>query len=126
MFQHACDLVRALGIPLRKVELCGGDVGFGMARTYDIEIWAPGCNEWLEVSSVSNAEAFQARRAMIRFRRGEGAKVEFVHTLNGSGLAMPRILIAILETYQQKDGSVVIPDVLRPYLGGQTVIEPLR
>jgi seryl-tRNA synthetase len=125
MFQHAADLVRALGLPMRKVELCTGDVGFGMAKTYDIEVWAAGCNEWLEVSSVSNAEGFQARRAAIRFKRGEGAKTEFVHTLNGSGLAMPRIVIAILENFQQADGSVIIPEVLRPYMGFD-VIRPVK
>jgi seryl-tRNA synthetase len=95
-----------------------------MARTYDLEMWAPGCNEWLEVSSCSNAEAFQARRAQIKYRPTAGAKAEFVHTLNGSGLATPRVVIAILENYQQADGSVVVPDVLRPYMGGLEVIEP--
>ncbi|MBX3085156.1 MAG: serine--tRNA ligase [Anaerolineae bacterium] len=125
MYQQAAGIIRLLNIPFRKLELCSGDVGFGMARTFDIEMWAPGCNEWLEVSSVSNAEAFQARRAAIRYRAAAGAKPEFVHTLNGSGLAMPRVIISILENYQQADGSVVIPEVLRPYLGGQAVIEPI-
>ena len=125
MYEQAAGIIRALKIPFRKLELCSGDVGFGMARTFDIEMWAPGCNEWLEVSSVSNAEAFQARRAAIRYRTAAGAKPEFVHTLNGSGLAMPRVIISILENYQQADGSVEIPEVLRPYLGGQAVITPV-
>jgi seryl-tRNA synthetase len=124
MYEQAASLIRALNIPFRKVELCSGDVGFGMAKTYDLEMWAPGCNEWLEVSSVSNAEAFQARRAMIRYRPAPGAKVDYLHTLNGSGLAMPRVIISILENYQQADGSVIIPDVLRPYLGGLDCITP--
>lgn len=113
----ACDLCRALQIPFRKLELVSGDIGFAMAKTYDLEMWAPGCNEWLEVSSCSNAEAYQARRAGIRYRPAPGAKAEYVHTLNGSGLATPRVVIAILENYQQADGSVIVPDVLRPYMG---------
>jgi seryl-tRNA synthetase len=124
MYEQSAGIIRMLNIPFHKLELCSGDVGFGMARTFDIEMWAPGCNEWLEVSSVSNAEAFQARRAAIRYRSAAGAKPEFVHTLNGSGLAMPRVIISILENYQRADGTVEIPEVLRPYLGGQTVIEP--
>ncbi|MBX3062874.1 MAG: serine--tRNA ligase [Anaerolineae bacterium] len=122
MFEQAADLLRALKLPFRKLELCTGDTGFGMSKTYDIEAWAAGSNEWLEVSSVSNAEAFQARRAMIRYRPAAGAKPEYVHTLNGSGLAMPRVIITILENYQQADGSVIVPEVLRPYLGGIEVI----
>ena len=111
-----------LGLTYRIRVLCGGDLGFGARITYDIEMWAPGCQEWLEVSSVSNCGDFQARRANVRFRRGKGAKPEFVHTLNGSGLALPRTLIAVMENYQQKDGSIVVPEVLRPYLGGVEVI----
>jgi seryl-tRNA synthetase len=122
MYEQAADLLRALKLPFRKLELCTGDTGFGMAKTYDIEVWAAGCNEWLEVSSVSNAEAYQARRAMIRYRPAAGAKPEYVHTLNGSGLAMPRVIIAILENYQQADGSVIVPDALRQYMGGAEVI----
>jgi seryl-tRNA synthetase len=99
--------------------MCTGDLSFTAAMKYDIEVWAPGCQEWLEVSSCSNFRDFQARRANIRFRREPKAKPEFVHTLNGSGLALPRVMIAILENYQQEDGSVVIPEVLRPYLRGQ-------
>ncbi|MDW8299761.1 MAG: serine--tRNA ligase [Anaerolineae bacterium] len=117
-------LCAMLEIPYRVVTLCTGDLGFGMAKTYDIEMYAAGCGEWLEVSSISNAEAFQARRAMIRYRPESGGKVEYVHTLNGSGLAMPRVIIAILENFQQADGSVVVPKVLRPYMGGLEVITP--
>jgi seryl-tRNA synthetase len=110
------DICRRLGIPYRVVQLCTGDLGFAACKTYDIEMWAPGCNEWLEVSSCSNCSDFQARRANIRYRPEPGAKSEFVHTLNGSGLALPRVLIAVLENYQQPDGTVLIPEVLEPYL----------
>jgi len=111
-----------LGLAYRIRLLCGGDRGFSARLTYDLEVWAPGCQEWLEVSSVSNCGDFQARRANVRFRRSKGAKPEFVHTLNGSGLGLPRTLIAVMENYQQKDGSLVVPEVLRPYLGGVEVI----
>jgi seryl-tRNA synthetase len=104
------------------VEQVTGDLGFAAAKKYDLEMWAPGCEEWLEVSSCSNCEAFQARRAQIRYRPAPGTKPEYVHTLNGSGLALPRTIIAILENYQQADGSVIVPDVLRPYMGGLEVI----
>jgi seryl-tRNA synthetase len=107
-----------LEIPYRVVSICTGDLGFVAAQKYDIEMWAPGCGEWLEVSSCSNCTDFQARRTNIRFRRAGGSKPEFVHTLNGSGLALPRVLIAVLENYQQEDGSVVVPEVLRPHMGG--------
>jgi seryl-tRNA synthetase len=110
------DICRRLAIPYRVVQLCTGDLGFAACKTYDIEMWAPGCAEWLEVSSCSNCSDFQARRANIRYRPEPGAKSEFVHTLNGSGLALPRVLIAVLETYQQADGTVLIPEVLEPYL----------
>jgi len=110
------DICQKLAIPHRVVQLCTGDLGFAACKTYDIEIWAPGCDEWLEVSSCSNCGDFQARRANIRYRPEPGAKSEFVHTLNGSGLALPRVLIAVLETYQQVDGTVLIPEVLEPYL----------
>ena len=106
-----------LGIRYRLLELCAGDLGFQSARTYDIEMWAPGSEEWLEVSSCSNCADFQARRATIRYRPEHGAPLRFLHTLNGSGLALPRVIIAILENYQQEDGSVVIPEALRPYTG---------
>lgn len=115
-----------LEIPYRRVEIVTGDLGFAAAKKYDVELWAPGCGEWLEVSSCSNTEAFQARRANIRYRPADGGRPRFVHTLNGSGLGMVRTLIAVLENYQQADGSIVVPQVLRPYLGGQEVIEPRR
>jgi seryl-tRNA synthetase len=111
-----------LGLPYRLNQLCTGDMGFAAAITYDIEVWAAGCQEWLEVSSVSNVRDFQARRAAIRYRPEEGASTRYVHTLNGSGLGIPRTMIAILENYQQADGSVVIPEVLRPWMGGLDVI----
>ena len=117
MVSDAEAVCARLEIPYRVVELCTGDLGFSMAVTYDLEMWAPGCGEWLEVSSVSNCTDFQARRAQIRFRP-KGGKPEFVHTLNGSGLALPRTMIAIMETYQNEDGSISIPAVLKPYLGG--------
>jgi len=122
MVEHAVDLCRRLQIPHRVVEICTGDLGFTVTKTYDIEMWAPGCGEWLEVSSVSNCEDFQARRANVRYRPEPRAKPRFVHTLNGSGLALPRVMIAILENYQQADGSVVVPEVLRPWMGGLEVI----
>lgn len=122
MVDNAEEVCRRLGIPHRVVQMCTGDLGFSAAKKYDVEMWAPGCGEWLEVSSCSNCEAFQARRANIRYRPAPGAKPEFVHTLNGSGLALPRTLIAVMENYQQADGSIVVPEVLRPYMGGVEVI----
>ena len=110
------DICRRLDIPHRVVQLCTGDLGFAACKTYDIEMWAPGCGEWLEVSSCSNCGDFQARRANIRYRPEPGAKPQLVHTLNGSGLALPRVLIAVLENYQQADGTVLIPEVLEPYM----------
>jgi seryl-tRNA synthetase len=120
--RDAEDVCRALEIPYRVIEMCTGDLGFQATKKYDLELWAPGCGEWLEVSSCSNCEDFQARRSNIRFRREPGAKPEFVHTLNGSGLALPRVMIAIVENYQQPDGSIRVPEVLRPYMGGIDVI----
>ena len=117
MVNDAAEICRRLQIPFRVVELCTADLSFASAVTYDLEMWAPGCGEWLEVSSVSNCTDFQARRAKIRFK-SKGGKPELVHTLNGSGLALPRTMIAVLENYQNEDGSVTIPEVLRPYLGG--------
>ena len=117
MVSDAEAVCARLEIPYRVVELCTGDLSFSSAVTYDLEMWAPGCGEWLEVSSVSNCTDFQARRAQIRFRP-KGGKLGFVHTLNGSGLALPRTMIAIMETYQNEDGSISIPAVLKPYLGG--------
>jgi len=110
------DICRKLGIAHRVVQLCTGDLGFAACKTYDIEMWAPGCAEWLEVSSCSNCGDFQARRANIRYRPETGAKPQLVHTLNGSGLALPRVLIAVLENYQQADGTVLIPEALEPYM----------
>ncbi len=122
LLQDAKDICDALGFRYRVLELATGDIGFGMAKTYDIEVWAAGCHEWLEVSSISNAEDFQARRANIRYRPADGGKPRYPHTLNASGLALPRVMIAILENNQQADGSVVIPEVLRPYMGGAAII----
>jgi seryl-tRNA synthetase len=124
ILEDAADVCRALELPFRVVEMVTGDLGFTAAKKYDIEVWAPGSDEWLEVSSVSNCEAFQARRTRVRFRRERGAKPEYVHTLNGSGLALPRTLIAVLENNQQADGSVSVPEVLRPWMGGMERIEP--
>lgn len=120
--EAACDICRALKIPFRRLEICTGDLGFSASKKYDVEMWSPGCGEWLEVSSCSNTEAFQARRANLKYRPKGQKKTQYVHTLNGSGLATPRVMIAILENYQQADGSVEIPEVLRPYLGGADVI----
>jgi len=117
MVADAEDVLRRLGLTYRVVLLCTGDMGFSSAKTYDLEVWSPGVGQWLEVSSCSNCTDFQARRADIRFRREKGAKPEFVHTLNGSGVALPRTVIAILETYQTQDGRVIVPEVLRPYMG---------
>ena len=122
LLDNAEDVCRRLGIAHRVVQMCTGDLGFSAAKKYDIEMWAPGVQEWLEVSSCSNCEDFQARRANIRYRPEPGAKTQFVHTLNGSGLALPRVMIAIMENYQQADGSIVVPEVLRPYMGGVEVI----
>ncbi|MBI2835364.1 MAG: serine--tRNA ligase [Acidobacteria bacterium] len=119
-------VLELLGLPYRTVLLCTGDLGFASSKTYDIEVWLPSQRLYREISSCSNTEAFQARRANIRFRRDGTGKAEFVHTLNGSGLAVGRTLVAVLENFQQRDGSVVIPDVLRPFMGGREIIEPPR
>jgi seryl-tRNA synthetase len=121
LLDDALEIVRRLGLRYRVLRLATGDLTFSSAMTYDIEVWAPGAQEWLEVSSVSNFEAFQGRRANLRYRDAEG-RIHQMHTLNGSGLALPRTLAAVLETYQAEDGSVEIPAVLRPYLGGQETI----
>ena len=113
---------QGLRIPYRLLEMCTGDLGFQAAKKYDLELWAPGVEEWLEVSSLSNCTDFQARRANVRYRPERGAKPRFVHTLNGSGLALPRTMIAVIENYQQADGSILVPEVLRPYMGGIEVI----
>ena len=123
MLKDAEETCAQLGIPYRVKQLCTGDIGFGATMTYDLELWAPGCNEWLEVSSVSNDTDFQARRANIKYRPADGGKVKFPHTLNGSGLGLPRALIAVMENYQQADGSIVVPEVLRPWMGGIEVIQ---
>jgi seryl-tRNA synthetase len=115
MVGHAENILKALGLPYRVVSLCVGDMGFGAAKTYDLEVWLPAQNTYREISSVSNCEAFQARRLQARFRN-ESGKTEFVHTLNGSGLAVGRTLVAVLENYQNTDGSVTVPEVLRPYM----------
>jgi seryl-tRNA synthetase len=117
LVRNAEDILQRLGLPYRVQELCTGDISFAAAKCYDIELWAPGQNEWLEVSSCSNFEDFQARRANIRFRDKQG-KAKLVHTLNGSGVALPRLVVAILENGQQADGSVVFPEALVPYMGG--------
>lgn len=122
MLADAEETCALLGIPYRVKRLCTGDLGFGSTMTYDLELWAPGCNEWLEVSSVSNVTDFQARRANIKYRPADGGKARLLHTLNGSGLGLPRTLIAVMENYQQADGSIVVPDVLKPWMGGIEVI----
>ena len=124
MLSDAEGVAEALGLSHRVLELCTGDLGFHSAKSYDVEVWAPGCEEWLEVSSCSNCLDFQARRANIRYRPKEGARPRYVHTLNGSGLGLPRVLIAVLETYQQADGSVRIPEVLQPYTGFDVIPTP--
>ena len=114
---HAESILRRLNLTYRIVELCAGDLGQAAAKTYDIEVWAPGCGEWLEVSSCSTTSDYQARRANIRYRPEAGARPRFVHTLNGSGLALPRVMIAVMETYQRADGTIEVPEALRPYTG---------
>ncbi|MGB2964762.1 MAG: serine--tRNA ligase [Anaerolineales bacterium] len=124
MLEDAERVCRELNFTYRVNKLCTGDLGFHAAITYDIEVWAAGCGEWLEVSSISNVRDFQARRGAIRYRPEEGKGTRFVHTLNGSGLGLPRVMIAVLENNQQKDGSVLVPEVLRPWMGGIEVITP--
>jgi seryl-tRNA synthetase len=119
---NAEEVLKRLGLPFRTMLLCTGDMGFASAKTYDIEVWLPSQNVYREISSCSNTEAFQARRASIKFRPAGTGKAEFAHTLNGSGLAVGRTFLAILENYQQEDGSVVVPEALRPHMGGQSVI----
>ncbi|MGH7785143.1 MAG: serine--tRNA ligase, partial [Candidatus Binatia bacterium] len=118
MVQNAEEVLKRLNLPYRVVELCTGDMGFASAKTYDLEVWLPGQNAYREISSCSNCEEFQARRAQIRYRKEKHGKPIFVHTLNGSGLAVGRTLVAVLENFQQKDGSVIVPEVLRPYMAG--------
>ena len=121
MLRDAEEVARRLEIPYRVLQLCSGDLGFNATMSYDIEVWAPGCGEWLEVSSCSSCIDFQARRANVRYRPQAGEKPQFVHTLNGSGLALPRVVIAVLENYQQPDGSITVPDALRPYMGTEEI-----
>ena len=123
LLDNAEQILRKLELPYRVVQMCTGDLSFVSAKKIDLEVWAPGSEDWLEVSSCANFRDFQARRANIRFRTEDGGRPQYVHTLNGSGLALPRTMIAILENYQQPDGSIVVPAVLRGYLGGQEVIE---
>ena len=123
MTGHAETVLQKLGLPYRVMSLCTGDMGFGAAKTYDLEVWLPGQNNYREISSISNCEAFQARRLQARFKNAQG-KNELVHTLNGSGLAVGRTLVAVLENYQRADGSVQVPEVLRPYMGGIDVLLP--
>ena len=119
MTVHAETILQKLGLPYRTMLLCTGDMGFGATKTYDLEVWLPGQSKYREISSISNCEAFQARRLQARFKNAQG-KNEFVHTLNGSGLAVGRTLVAVLENYQREDGSVGVPAVLQPYMGGLT------
>ncbi len=123
---NAEEVLRLLELPFRVITLCTGDIGFGSAKTYDVEVWMPAQGKYREISSCSNMTDFQARRANIKFRRGPKGKPEFVHTLNGSGLAVGRTVAAILENNQQPDGSVVIPKVLVPYMGGVEKITPAK
>jgi len=122
MTGHAEAILQKLGLPYRVMALCTGDMGFGAAKTYDLEVWLPAQNTYREISSVSNCEAFQARRLQARYKTAQG-KNELVHTLNGSGLAVGRTLVAVLENYQNADGSVTVPPALQPYMGGTTVLK---
>ncbi|GAH48748.1 unnamed protein product, partial [marine sediment metagenome] len=121
LLADAEDVCQKLGLPYRIKQLCTADIGFASQKSFDIEMWAPGCEEWLEVSSCSNCGDFQARRADIRYRPTPEDKPRFVHTLNGSGLALPRVLIAIMENYQQPDGSILIPEVLQGFMGEKVI-----
>jgi seryl-tRNA synthetase len=121
MVQDAEDVCQKLGLPYRVVQLCTGELGFSSTKSYDLEMWAPGCEEWLEVSSCSNCTDFQARRANIRYRPEPDARPRYVHTLNGSGLALPRVMISIMENYQQADGTIRIPEVLQPFMGTDVI-----
>ncbi len=126
MTRHAETVLERLGLPYRRMLLCTGDMGFSAAKTFDLEVWLPGQGLYREISSCSNFEAFQARRANIRYRASGAKKSEFLHTLNGSGLAVGRTYLAVLENYQQADGTVRIPEALVPYMNGDTVITKVR
>jgi len=121
LVNDAEEVCQKLGLPYRVKELCTAELGFAATKAYDIDMWAPGCDEWLEVSSCSNCGDFQARRANIRYRPSPEEKPQFVHTLNGSGLALPRVLIAVMENYQQPDGSILIPEALQSYVGQKVI-----
>jgi seryl-tRNA synthetase len=121
MKQYAIDICDALGFHYRLLDLATGDVSFAMTKTYDIEVWAAGCQEWLEISSISNSEDYQARRSNVKYRPTDGGRLQYPHTLNASGLALPRVMIAIIENNQQADGTVVVPEVLRPYMGTDVI-----
>jgi seryl-tRNA synthetase len=123
MVGHAEAILQKLGLPYRVVLLCSGDMGFGSTKTYDLEVWVPAQRMYREISSCSNMDAFQARRMQARYKNAQG-KNEFVHTLNGSGLAVGRTLVAVLENYQNADGSVTVPEALRPYMGGLAALRP--
>jgi seryl-tRNA synthetase len=123
LLKDAEDVCRKLELPYRVRQLCTGDLSFAAAKSFDIDVWAPGCQEWLEVSSCSSCGDFQARRASVRYRPAADAKPQFVHTLNGSGLALPRIMIAVMENYQQADGHINVPEVLQPFVGAK-IIKP--
>jgi seryl-tRNA synthetase len=122
LLENAEDVLQSLGLNYRVLELCSGDISFAAAKCYDIELWAPGLEQWLEVSSCSNFEDFQARRMNIRYRSADRKGTQYIHTLNGSGVALARLFIAIVENYQQEDGSIALPEALQPYMGGQTEI----
>ena len=123
ILKEALTVLKLLEIPYRVITLCSGDLSFAAAKCYDIETWSPAENKWLEASSISNFLDFQARRANIRFRRDKGAKAEYVHTLNGSGLATSRLMVSLLENYQTDEGTIIIPKVLKPYMRGMSVIK---
>src|SRR5699024_3884276 len=123
MTEHAENILNLLQIPHRTVILCTGDIGFGSSKTYDVEVWLPSYNDYKEISSISNMTDFQARRGNIKFKRDKDSKPELLHTLNGSGLAVGRTMAALLENYQNEDGTITIPEVLRPYMGGQEVLK---
>ena len=125
MIRSACEILEKLELPYRAVQLCSGDSGFASQKTTDLEVWLPSQQKYREISSISNCGDFQARRANIRFRNSQG-KLEFAHTLNGSGLAVGRTLLAILENYQQEDGSVLLPAAIRPYMGGKERLIPQK
>lgn len=126
MVNDACQTAELLGLPYRIIQQCTGDLGFNGMIAFDVEVWAPGCAEWLEVSSISNVGDFQARRANIKYRPADGGKPRLVHTLNGSGLGLPRTLIAVMENHQQEDGSIRVPEVLKPWMGGIDIITPVK